>query len=425
MFTIKYPKWNNLKKMSISLIMIFTMGCGLINDVIPTQGNNQENGNPTSTVTQGKTMNLLVNDENGVDDFSINLSEGQTDYQPPEDLPVVVGEPLTEEEIAAILARLPDLPQMEDLQEEFNIPPEILPPPRPGETIDQTFPFEGEQSEPADVITGDLEVLRYSPEGEIPMAPFISVTFNQPMVALGTLEQLSQEEIPVQIVPALSGTWRWIGTKTLTFEFDSDEIDRLPMATEYRVTIPEGTTSVNGNELSDAVTWTFQTPTATLKSYYPSYGPQPLEPVIFIGFDQRIDQQAVLDTIQLTVDGKSFSLRLATEKEIEADETISDMINNYPADRWLAIKTLNPLPKDANINVEIGPGTPSAEGTLTTKTAQSFQFQTYPQLRIEEYGCSWYGDNCPPLSPLSIRFNNPLNEELFDESFITDRKSVV
>lgn len=419
MFTIKYPKWNNLKKMSISLIMIFTMGCGLINDVIPTQGNNQENGNPTSTVTQGKTMNLLVNDENGVDDFSINLSEGQTDYQPPEDLPVVVGEPLTEEEIAAILARLPDLPQMEDLQEEFNIPPEILPPPRPGETIDQTFPFEGEQSEPAEVITGDLEVLRYSPEGEIPMAPFISVTFNQPMVALGTLEQLSQEEIPVQIVPALSGTWRWIGTKTLTFEFDSDEIDRLPMATEYRVTIPEGTTSVNGNELSDAVTWTFQTPTATLKSYYPSYGPQPLEPVIFIGFDQRIDQQAVLDTIQLTVDGKSFSLRLATEKEIEADETVSEMINNYPADRWLAIKTLNPLPKDANINVEIGPGTPSAEGTLTTKTAQSFQFQTYPQLRIEEYGCSWYGDNCPPLSPLSIRFNNPLNEELFDESFIT------
>ncbi|MBE0687749.1 MAG: hypothetical protein IH585_17285, partial [Anaerolineaceae bacterium] len=231
MFKFKLTKIGYLKKLSVSMIMIFTMGCGLINDVIPTPVNNNENGNSTSIVSEGKTMNLLVNDENGKDDFSITLSEGKTDYKPPEDLPVVIGEPLTEEEISAILARLPDLPAMKDLQSEFNIPPEVLPPPRPGETIDQPFPILPEESQPVEVDEGPLEVLRYSPEGEIPMAPFISITFSQPMVPLGTLEQLSQEAIPVQIVPAISGTWRWIGTKTLTFEFDSDEIDRLPMAT--------------------------------------------------------------------------------------------------------------------------------------------------------------------------------------------------
>ncbi|MBW6473345.1 MAG: Ig-like domain-containing protein [Anaerolineaceae bacterium] len=419
MFLFKPTNIGYLKKLSVSLIMIFTMGCGLINDVIPTPVNNNTNGDSTSIVSEGKTMNLLVNDENGEDDFSITLSEGKTDYKPPEDLPVVLGEPLTEEEISAILAKLPDLPPMKDLQSEFKIPPEVLPPPRPGETIDQPFPTLSEQSQPAEVEKGPLEVLRYSPEGEIPMAPFISITFNQPMVPLGTLEQLSQEEVPVQIVPAISGTWRWIGTKTLTFEFDSDEIDRLPMATEYRVTIPEGTTSVNGNELSTSVTWTFQTPTPTLKSSYPSYGPQPLEPVIFIGFDQRIEKQAVLDTIKLTVDGKSFDIRLATEREIEEDEAVASLIENYPAERWLAIKAFELLPKDSNINIDIGPETPSAEGTLTTQTVQSFQFQTFPQLRIEEYGCSWYGNNCPPLSPLYIRFNNPLDEELFDDSFVT------
>ncbi len=419
MFTFKYPKMNNLKNIVISMVVIFTMGCGLINDVIPIPDANHENGNSTTNSTQGKTMNLIVNDENDSNDFSITLSEGKTDYQPPEDLPVVVGEPLTEKEISAILERLPDLPQSEDLQTEFNIPPEVLPPPQPGKTIDQAFPFEGEDSQPVEVDEGALEVVRYSPEGQISIAPFISVTFNQPMVALGTLEQLTQEEVPVQVVPALSGTWRWIGTKTLTFEFNSEKVDRLPMATQYQITVPKGTTSANGNKLSESVSWSFETPPPTLKSYYPANGPQPLQPVIFIGFDQRIDQQAVLDTIKLTADGKSFDLRLATEKEIAEDETVSDLIKNFPAERWLAIKTLSALPKDANINIEIGPGTPSAEGTLTTKTAQSFQFQTYPQLRIEEYGCSWYGDNCPPISPLYIRFSTPLNEELFDESLIT------
>lgn len=422
MLSFMFSKISYLKRLSVSLIMILSMGCGLINDVIPTSVNGNKNNEVVvvnNSSTEGKTMNLLVNDENTDDNFSISLSEGETEYQPPEELPVVVGEPLTQEEIEDLLSRLPNLPQIKDLQSEFRIPPEVLPPPRPGETIQQPFPYEPEPAEISEVIQGPLEVLRYSPEGEIPMAPFISVTFNQPMVALGTLQQLSQKDIPVQVVPAIEGTWRWIGTKTLTFEFDSKDIDRLPMATEYRITIPEGTSSINGNKLEKSVSWSFRTPTPTMKTYYPSSGPQPLDPVIFIGFDQRIDQTAVLETITLSVNNENFPVRLATENEIEQDEQVNQMIKNHPANRWLAFKAVSPLPKDSNININIGPGTPSAEGTLKTESVQSFQFQTYPQLRMEEYGCSWYGDNCPPLSPFYIRFNNPINEDLFEESLVT------
>jgi hypothetical protein len=46
------------------------------------------------------------------------------------------------------------------------------------------------------VPAGPLQVLRYAPEGEIPLAPFVDVPFNQPMVPLGTLESLA-EEAPV------------------------------------------------------------------------------------------------------------------------------------------------------------------------------------------------------------------------------------
>jgi hypothetical protein len=55
--------------------------------------------------------------------------------------------------------------------------------------------------------------LRYAPEGEIPIAPFINVTFNQPMVPLATVEDLAQEDVPVIVVPDLPGTWRWVGTR--------------------------------------------------------------------------------------------------------------------------------------------------------------------------------------------------------------------
>ena len=104
----------------------------------------------------------------------------------------------------------------------------------------------------------------------------------------------------LKIEPSLPGTWRWLGAKTLTFEYDSELIDRLPKATEYRVTVPAGTKSATGGALAEAVTWTFKTPPPKIVTTYPDNSPQPLEPIFFILFDQRIDPAAVLKTIQVT-----------------------------------------------------------------------------------------------------------------------------
>ncbi|MDO9302593.1 MAG: MG2 domain-containing protein, partial [Anaerolineales bacterium] len=68
--------------------------------------------------------------------------------------------------------------------------------------------------------------------------------------------------------------------------------------------------------------------------------------------------------------------------------------------------------------MNILPGTPSAEGALTTTETQSFGFSTYAPLRIEEHRCSWYDNKCPPLTPFSIRFNNPLDMDVFSEDML-------
>ena len=113
----------------------------------------------------------------------------------------------------------------------FNRPPESLPRPRVGATIDK--PFGGTpQPKPAPTDNGPLQVLRYQPIGDVDIAPDLSVTFNQPMVPLATLSQLDEADVPVKVTPALDGHWRWIGTRTLRFEFKG-AVDRLPMATSY------------------------------------------------------------------------------------------------------------------------------------------------------------------------------------------------
>ncbi|MCD4673235.1 MAG: hypothetical protein K8R77_11280 [Anaerolineaceae bacterium] len=410
---------NRSRSILLAASMLLALGCGFLKTLFPGTTDPISSPSPSDPIQEGNTVTSINGAQTAEGAFYIRLSEGQQQPQAFEPLPLATGEPLTEEEIAVILDRLAELPPATELQTDLKLPEELLPPPRPGETIGQPFPPRPEDIGPETVESGPLEVLRFSPEGEIPMAPFINITFNQPMAALGTLAQLAEQDVPVQIEPALEGTWRWLGTKTLNFQYDSDLIDRLPMATEFRVTVPAGTTSATGGVLAESVSWTFNTPAPILTSYHPSYGPQPLEPVLFAAFDQRINPPAVLETIRVLVNGEPYSIRLATADEIKADSRVKYLSENTSEDRWLAFKTDKILPKDADIQVLIGPETPSAEGALVTTQTQSFSFETYPPLRIEEYGCSWYGDNCPPLTPFYIRFNNPIDSEKFIDSMIS------
>ncbi len=363
---------------------------------------------PSQPNAQGESYNI-----------GVELNEGQSQVQTPEPNPVVTGEPLSPEEIALILSRLPELTPEPGQQSDFNLPPDVLPPPRPGNTITETFPPLATGPTPVAVDTGPLQVLRFAPEGEIPIAPRLSVTFNQPMVPLGTLGDLAAMDVPVQIEPALPGTWRWLGTKTLTFEYDSKLIDRLPKATEYRATIPAGTKSATGGVLAAAVTWTFKTPPPTVVRTYPDDSPQPLDPIFFVAFDQRIDPEAVLKTVQVSAGSQPVSIVLAGQADIDGDEQVSRLVKNTPEGRWVAFRATQLLPTETAISVTVGPGTPSAEGPLSTTEAQSYFFPTYAPLRIKEHRCSWYEDNCPPLTPFYIRFNNPLDLDAFSDELLS------
>ena len=351
--------------------------------------------------------------------ISILLSEGKAQPQDATPVPIAEGEPMTADEIEAVLQRLPGFEGESGDQTDFRLALDPIPPPLTGDTVDEPFPPPEQPVQPDQSEAGPLEVLRYAPEGEIPIAPFVNITFSQPMVPLTTLEDLAIEDVPVQLEPVLPGTWRWLGTKTLTFEYDSSLVDRLPMATEYTVTIPAGTVSEIGGILAQDVTWSFSTPPPVVKVTYPYDEPQPLEPLFYILFDQRIDPTQVLETVTVEAGSKEVRLLLANEEDIQANKQVSRLVKNNPEGRWLAFKAQDALPEDTAIRVSIGPGTPSAEGPLVTTEVQSYSFRTYAPLRILDHGCSYGNDPCPPLSPFYIRFNNSIDLDVFTEGMLT------
>ncbi len=344
--------------------------------------------------------------------FVVKLSAGKPIGSTEDPAPVVDGDALDDEAVAGIIRRLPAFAGSDDDRTSFNRPPQTLPRPRVGRTIDRPFGAAGDARPPA-VAKGPLEVVRYEPEGDVDVAAFVSVTFNQPMVPLGTLEQLDRADVPVRVKPALDGRWRWIGTRTLRFEHDADAIDRLPMATEYTVEIPAATRSQSGVTLDKPVTWAFRTPAPQVLSFQPASESIDTDPVFLATFDQRVDAAAVLRTITLKAGGDRRSVRLATTKEIAADEVARQRTEETLDGRWVAFRPVTRLPTDTDITVDIGPGTPSAEGPRVTTKASTQRSRTYSALKVTGNACG-YGEGCRPASQFSITFNNQLDVEAFD-----------
>jgi hypothetical protein len=322
---------------------------------------------------------------------------------------VAVSSPLSAAQVQAVLNRLPGLePEAGDVQA-FKLPPKSLPAPRPGQTIEEAFPPSEAGGPPEVVPVAPLQVLRYAPEGDVPLAPYLSITFDQPMVALTARGDLARQAVPVQLTPEPEGQWRWVGTKTLMFE----PTTRFPMATAYTVVVPKGTRSATGGELAEELSWQFTTPAPTVERAYPQGGPTTRDPLILLTFDQRIDPAAVAESLTLRAQGRLVPLGLASADALAADEQASRLARAAGEGRYVALETGVMLPYNTTVTLDVGPGTPSAEGPLVTSTAQSFSFTTYGPLQVRETRCGW-GDNCAPMSPWTIRFTNPLDEAAFD-----------
>lgn len=416
-----------LKRILITLLAIATLATACTSEPSADPGGEDPIGAATAT-PQTATANGSTDPGSAEPTGTISLTEvsysddrpgiavtlrGGTAAEPEAPQPPVTGEPLSAAEIASVLSRIPDLGDAAADQVDYNRPTETRPPPLVGETLSQPFPVVQESDPPA-VDSGPLEVLRFQPEGDIDLAPSMSITFNQPMVPLATLEQLDAPDVPVRMSPPLPGRWQWIGTRTLRFEHDPEIRDRLPMATEYRVEVPAGTISASGGTLAEPVVFTFRTPPPQVTSVSPASEGLPLDQIFQVRFNQDIDRDAVLAITSLQVNGESVPVRFATAEELEVAEITEPESESF-INRWLAFRAVDELPPAADLTIRIGPNLASTEGPLVNPEPFRQNARTYDFLAIEDSNCG----SCEPFSGFTIWFNNPLDESLFDPTALT------
>ncbi len=368
----------------------------------------------------GKAMEQRLKDVPG--GLKFRLSEGVEGAEARTKAQLPSTDPLSQGDTNNLLKRIPEIKSKDDDQTDFSKRAGTLPAPKTGNKIPVKFPSDEMRGLPKiDTTVQTLQVLRYSPEGEISLAPDLSVTFSQPMVAVTSQEQAAQFA-PVELTPQVEGRWRWLGTKTLMF----DTTKRFPMATKFTARVPAGTKSATGQVLQKDVTWTFTTPPPKVEQMWPNNQITRRDALMFVSFDQEINPDAVLKTIGVVAQGKTLPIRLATQTEIDADGTISYYSKQAQPRRWLAFRAVNSegqsenaLPAASGINVTVKVGTPSAEGPLATTKAQSFSFQTYSPFKFNRGYCGWENNkNCSPFESWYLQFNNSIDASKFSKEMV-------
>lgn len=402
-------------KRLISLTLILSVYLGMIAPI----GNvlvREANAQKTTGRPQKTNMNVSM-----PDGLQFRLSEGVEGAETREKTLPAKTDALSENETSNLLKRIPPIKEQTDDKTDFAKRVGTLPPPKTGKQIPVKFPASEQQNPTNPNLTNTLEVVRFSPEGEINLAPDLSVTFSQPMVAVTSQEQAANT-VPVQLSPMIEGKWRWLGTKTLMF----DAPKRLPMATIFTAKVPAGTKSANGQTLAKDVTWTFTTPPPKVETMIPNGQTTRRDALMFVSFDQEINPAAVLAKIKVTSGGKILPTRLATAEEIEKDASIGYYAKQAQPKRWLAFRAItnenlteNALPAASPISVTIEKGTPSAEGPLTTKAAQSYSFQTFGAMKYVRGYCDYEGSkNCSPFSNWYMQFTNQIDSANFAKEMV-------
>lgn len=253
---------------------------------------------------------------------------------------------------------------------------------------------------------GPLRVLGATPQGPVAspsQSDRIVVIFDRPMTALQALPE-GEGPALLRFEPPAGGQSRWLGTRALAFT----PAEPLPFATEYRVTVPAGTASLDGAALAKDFTWTFQTLRPRLLRHFPEDGQEALalDTRILLIFNQAVRRDEAAAHIAWLAKGPqggrsevAFTVRRPEAKTLEAEH-----IEASP-EAVLLLEPRRPLEPEHAYTVVVEPGLPATGGPLGLPEGVSFAFRTYERFALSEFAAP---DGHNPAEPIEIEFTNPV-----------------
>jgi uncharacterized protein YfaS (alpha-2-macroglobulin family) len=318
----------------------------------------------------------------------------------------VVGQVLDQELTERLLKSLPPFEQPPQ-KSEFAWKPLGPPPPKTAATVRDPFPPDLPASQAKTFDPPPLAVLRHGPEGKVDLLNRVSITFNQPMVPLSSLEEAGT--FMAKLTPQPPGKWRWLDPRTLIFESEK----RFPKATHYTLEVPAGSKSALGSSLEKTFSFKVETPGPQLSSYGPSGTGTPRRPFIWLLFDQPVLDRSVLSKAKLFQGAAELPLELVPQASWKTKAELVSFLES--GQQAVVLWPKAELEADAEYRFQLAPGVQSQEGPLPSKQTQEFRFRTYGPLKVVSSRCGWQ-NRCMPGQTWEFTFSNPLeNQPRFED----------
>ncbi|MFN2386589.1 MAG: MG2 domain-containing protein [Thermoanaerobaculia bacterium] len=277
-----------------------------------------------------------------------------------------------------------------------------------------------------------LTIVNAGPRGELASvseASEVRVVFSEPMVALGPIPDPVRAPF-FSVAPAVRGSLRWSGTKTLIFT----PARALPYGTKFTVTITGSATALSGNRLGKAYRFSFTTPRLKLirTSWYRKSGKVDSPVVVVFEFNQPVRTAALAPHLSLAyvphdwsppalprdverwkaADPAGFQAYESKVAAARADARRSGVVSAAVARSWnvkwfprnarlAVLETSGPPAVNTWLRARVARGARSSQGSLGSPADQDSTIRLEPAFFIEGFRCE---RACDPDEYNPIRF---------------------
>jgi len=273
---------------------------------------------------------------------------------------------------------------------------------------------------------GPLKIVDYGPRGELPIEmrrPTIYVQFNQPMVPVSKLGEPLRRSSIMTITPKVPGTYRWYGTKILSFEPDSP----IHRSRVYSVLISKNTTSLYGKKLEMDYEYAFLSEFLEMLSLM--FGPWeklhdaqievPPEKAkrILVTFNQTVDPETISEHIQIIGGEKVYPITVSRPEKPESGWKDSFM------ERTILLEVQEDLPTESRYTVLLLAGARADSKSSPREKKQELWFYTITPFKFQEH--TRYNYNFPyepegVMNPVFLRFSHSVDPESAKKSITVE-----
>ncbi len=275
----------------------------------------------------------------------------------------------------------------------------------------------------------------------VPTDTEINIMFDRPVTGLTTLSAGRDNFPDIKIEPKLAGRFKWLGTSTLQFL-----PEKMNLATEYKVTVPEGTKVLDGGYTEDTFASVFETARPISKEVTTT-DTQTFEQVssnsaFKISLNQKVDLSSAQDMIKLhrvddnknnveniniryftVADWKAEQKRSMELTEMEhyeeIEEATSEDSESTPPEvpeldvleKNLMVTPVLPIKSQSNYFLEVRTGLKGFEGPLTTDEDANYAFRSMGDLDLisTDSGVELSKDSVHPV----FAYSNPVDLRSF------------